>query len=144
MRTHILGEIGRPVVVCETDLDVWLFQQEAGDIITAAALGSSGGKPDSGLAVYLLAAPRILVALDADEAGMNGSDGGWRNFLMQSYGLLYHGVKTLGMRLGRIHACCSVGSLSDSTMNPTVATLTICGMFPPVGIQFAASAFRNL
>jgi hypothetical protein len=69
----ILGEIGRPVAVCETLLDGWLIHQEARDIVTAAALGSSGAKPDIRLATHLVVAPKILVSLDADTAGKSAA-----------------------------------------------------------------------
>lgn len=69
----ILGEIERPVAICETLLDAWLIHQEAGDIITAAALGSCGAKPDTRLATHLVVAPKILVCLDADGPGRDAS-----------------------------------------------------------------------
>lgn len=69
----VLGGTGKPVVVVETDLDALLIHQEAGESVTVASMGSAGGKPDARLAAYLLVAPRILVSLDADQAGRRAS-----------------------------------------------------------------------
>jgi hypothetical protein len=69
MKIFTLGTAGRPIVIVESDLDAWLINQQAGDIVTAASLGSSGKKPDSEFCAYLITAPKILVALDADPAG---------------------------------------------------------------------------
>jgi hypothetical protein len=65
----ILGDIEKPLILVETDLDAWLVNQEAGDLITVGSLGSSGSKPDARLAAYLLVAQKILVSLDADQPG---------------------------------------------------------------------------
>jgi hypothetical protein len=69
----VIGDPGKPVVIIEADLDAWLIYQEAGKQITVASIGSVGGKPDIYLSAFLVTAPKILVALDADEAGRNAS-----------------------------------------------------------------------
>ena len=76
----IVGELGRPIVLVESDLDAWLIYQEAGDIVTVSSLGSAGTKPDPVLAAFLLAAPQILVALDNDKAGREASQKWARTF----------------------------------------------------------------
>jgi len=60
---------GKPVVVVESELDAILAAQEARDLVTAIALRTAKGKPDAEAHAFLLAAPVILVATDADEAG---------------------------------------------------------------------------
>lgn len=64
------GDPGKPVVVVESELDAVLIWQEARDLGGALALGTATGKPDADAAAYLKAAPRILVALDFDRAGI--------------------------------------------------------------------------
>ena len=76
----ILGQIGKPIIVCESELDAWLIHQQAADIITVASLGSAGAKPDMNLALHLITAKRILIALDADSAGRNASQWWIKNF----------------------------------------------------------------
>jgi len=73
MRPLILGVAGKPVIICETDLDAWLISQQASEIITSVSVGSSGGKPDTLLSIYLFLAPKILISLDSDQAGKNAS-----------------------------------------------------------------------
>jgi len=63
------SEPGKPVVVVESELDAVLISQEAGDLVTAVALGTARGKPDEATTTILRAAPVILVALDFDDAG---------------------------------------------------------------------------
>jgi DNA primase len=72
----ILGRPGQSVVLCETDLDAHLIRQEAGDLITAASLGTSGGHPNVELMSHLVTAPNILISLDTDEAGRKAT-GKW-------------------------------------------------------------------
>lgn len=60
---------GKPCVVAESELDAVLAAQEARDIVCAIALRTARAKPDAEAHKLLLAAPLILVATDADEAG---------------------------------------------------------------------------
>lgn len=60
---------GKPVVVVESELDAILCAQETRDIVTAVAMRTARAKPDADVHTLLLAAPVILVATDADEAG---------------------------------------------------------------------------
>ena len=69
----VLGKIGGPVIICESDLDAILIDQCAADIISAASLGSAGSRPDTRLAAHLFFAPKILVSLDADLSGKKAS-----------------------------------------------------------------------
>lgn len=58
-----------PVVVVESELDAILIQQNAGHLCGCVALGGVGRKPDLESHWRLLSAPKILYALDFDEAG---------------------------------------------------------------------------
>ncbi len=60
---------GKPVVVVEGELDAILVAQEARDIVAAIALRTAKAKPDAEAHALLKAAPLVLVATDADEAG---------------------------------------------------------------------------
>lgn len=60
---------GKPVVIVESEIDAVLVAQEARDLMTAIALRTAKAKPDAEAHALLLAAPVILVATDADEAG---------------------------------------------------------------------------
>jgi len=64
----VLGS-GKYVVVVESELDGFLLDQEAGDLVRIIALGSVVIKPDPVTTSLLEKAKRILVALDGDEAG---------------------------------------------------------------------------
>jgi len=72
---------GKPFILVESELDANLLHQEAGDLVTATALGSSDIKPDRLLYEQLKEAYKILVSLDSDEAGANSS---WR-FWMEHF-----------------------------------------------------------
>uniref|UniRef100_I2PWM7 DNA primase n=1 Tax=Desulfovibrio sp. U5L TaxID=596152 RepID=I2PWM7_9BACT len=56
-------------IVVESELDGLLLAQEAGDLVNVLALGSASLRPDAEAHALLEAAPFILVALDADDAG---------------------------------------------------------------------------
>lgn len=60
---------GKPVVIVESELDAMLCAQEARDIVCAIAMRTARAKPDIEVHEMLKAAPVILVATDADEAG---------------------------------------------------------------------------
>lgn len=59
----------RACVVVEAELDAVAVDAAAGDLVGAVAVGTSRAKPEAGLHDRLLAAHKLLVALDADEAG---------------------------------------------------------------------------
>jgi len=60
---------GKPVVVVESEIDAILVAQESRDLVAAIALRTAKAKPDDEAHELLKAAPVILVATDADEAG---------------------------------------------------------------------------
>ncbi len=80
MSPMVLGSNNRYIIV-ESELDCILLYQEAGDLVTAIALGSSNTKPDTVLYERLKEADKILVSLDSDEAGANST---WR-FWMEHF-----------------------------------------------------------
>jgi len=61
-------------ILVESELDTILLHQEAGDLATVIALGSSEIKPDTILYNRLKQADKILVSLDMDEAGAKSSE----------------------------------------------------------------------
>ena len=76
--TPIILSPGRAAaVVVESELDALLLAQEVGDIATAIAMGNATGKPDKTTHEVLQAAEVILVALDADAAGMKAAWDFW-------------------------------------------------------------------
>lgn len=77
------GGNGKPVVIVESELDAVLVHQEAGGLVGALALGTASGKPDADATAYLRAAPRLLVALDFDEAGFKAFPW-WRQHFAQA------------------------------------------------------------
>ena len=60
---------GKPCVVVESELDAILAAQEARDIVIAIAMRTAKAKPDAEAHTLIQAAPVVLVATDADEAG---------------------------------------------------------------------------
>ena len=59
----------KSAVIVESELDAILCAQEARDIVTAIAMRTARAKPDAEAHKLILAAPVVLVATDADEAG---------------------------------------------------------------------------
>jgi len=57
------------LIVLESDLYAILVSQEAGDLVTAIALGNSSSRPDQDTHRLFGRAKKILVSLDADDAG---------------------------------------------------------------------------
>lgn len=70
-RCLVTGHGTRAVVVVESDLDALLVAEAAGDLVRGVALGSVQTRPDPAAADVLKGAPLVLVALDADDAGMH-------------------------------------------------------------------------
>jgi DNA primase len=66
--------------ICESFLDAWLIDQEAGDLVHSVALGTSGGKPDSSLGLLTLCVSKMLISLDADPAGRKATEWWLENF----------------------------------------------------------------
>lgn len=76
MSPLVLSPDRAAAVVVESELDAILIDQEAGDLVTAVALGSASARPDEATHVLLSGMARIVVALDADPAG-NKASGFW-------------------------------------------------------------------
>lgn len=68
-RLPVYGDIIKPIIVMESELDAILVQQFSSDLCCCVALGGVGKKPDEQLHQFLKSAPLILLALDYDEAG---------------------------------------------------------------------------
>jgi len=71
-------------ILVESELDAILLHQEAGNLVTAIALGSSETKPDKVLCERLNKAGMILVSLDSDEAGAKSSWDFWMDHFPQA------------------------------------------------------------
>ena len=67
------------VCILESELDGLLVHQDAGDLTGVIAIGSVQMKPDSELHAKLMNTEKILLCLDADEAGAKAS-GFWRQY----------------------------------------------------------------
>jgi hypothetical protein len=75
--TMVLGDDARAFVVVEAELDAVACADAAGDICSAAAVGSSSTKPDEAATAVMKGALCILNALDFDAAGRKAF-GWWR------------------------------------------------------------------
>jgi DNA primase len=64
--------------VVESELDAILIHQEAGDLVGVVAMGSAQAKPDRETHEHLARSSRILLCLDADEAGARAARRFWR------------------------------------------------------------------
>lgn len=71
-------------VVVESELDGMLLNQEAGNLVNVAAIGSVSIKPDVALHEKLLNCRLILVSLDADKAGIRTSYKWWLRYYDQA------------------------------------------------------------
>ncbi len=71
------AESGKPVLVVEAEIDGLLCSQEAGDLVCTLALGAAQIRPDRDSWELIQAAPRVLCALDYDEAGAREWRGWW-------------------------------------------------------------------
>lgn len=65
----IYGDIRKPAIIVESELDAILLQQFAADLACAVALGGVSKKPDTHTHEWLKRSPLILLSLDFDEAG---------------------------------------------------------------------------
>lgn len=70
--TIVLSPGRRAAIIVESDLDGLLIDYLAGDMVTTIPLGTSSARPKLAAAQAINAADVILVALDADEAGLRG------------------------------------------------------------------------
>lgn len=65
----VVGKAGAPVVVLEAEIDALAVFVGLGGACVAVGLGSAANRPTVESEPWLRSAPRILVALDRDEAG---------------------------------------------------------------------------
>jgi hypothetical protein len=68
-RSMIVRGSPKVAMVVESELDAILIRQEAGNLVTVVALGNASTRPDKDTHDHLGRANRILVSLDADDAG---------------------------------------------------------------------------
>lgn len=68
-RPSVYGDLNKPIVVMESELDAILVQQEASSLCCCIALGGVSKRPDTHIHSQLLKSSLILLALDYDEAG---------------------------------------------------------------------------
>ncbi|MFH1103236.1 MAG: CHC2 zinc finger domain-containing protein [Pseudomonadota bacterium] len=71
-------------LVVESELDGLLIHQEAGDLVSAVALGSAQARPDRETHRLLSKAKGILVSLDSDPAGAAAAWGFWNRTYRQA------------------------------------------------------------
>lgn len=72
------------LVVVEAELDAFLLAQVAGDLVGVVAMGSSAPRPTAGIHEILKEANLILLAFDADEAGLAAVEK-WRAWYSHAY-----------------------------------------------------------
>ncbi len=68
-KLSFFGDLSKPMVVIESELDAILIQQFAGDICCCLALGGAAKRPDLETHLVLRRASKILLSFDYDEAG---------------------------------------------------------------------------
>ena len=73
-----------PCVVVESELDGLLLLQDCGDLTNIICLGSAGIKPDKKSSALLKSAQEIILATDADAAGIGAWDWWLQNFGQKS------------------------------------------------------------
>jgi hypothetical protein len=66
---------GRPLVVCEGELDALLLGQALGDLAAAVTLGGASSRPEGPTYLAMLPAPVWYLAHDADPAGDRAASG---------------------------------------------------------------------
>jgi len=69
----VYGDLSKPVLSMESELDAILTFKAIDGICCVAALGGAQKKPDLELHHHLQHSPRILLVLDFDEGGMKGN-----------------------------------------------------------------------
>jgi hypothetical protein len=63
----ILGRVGSPVFIVESELDAYLIHQEAGELVSVIALGGAYKELDAVAAKVISKSPQIFIATDYDE-----------------------------------------------------------------------------
>ena len=83
-------------VVVESELDAILIRQDAGDLVGVVSVGTATGRPDGRCHASIEKTPTLLIALDADEAGVKNYCW-WRDRYCQAERLeIYGGAKDPG------------------------------------------------
>ncbi len=65
----VYGDVSKPVIIVESELDAMLIQQVASHLLCSVALGGISKKPDDKIHRWLKGVPLILLSMDFDEAG---------------------------------------------------------------------------
>ncbi|MDL2267186.1 toprim domain-containing protein, partial [Desulfovibrio sp. OttesenSCG-928-G15] len=65
----VLGKVGLPVFVVESELDAYLLAQDAAGLCSVVALGSAANHPDTKTAAFIRQAPAVFYSLDYDAPG---------------------------------------------------------------------------
>jgi DNA primase len=63
----IYGDISKPIIIVESELDAMLVQQYASHLVCSLALGGVSKKPDHEIHSWLKQSPLILLSLDFDD-----------------------------------------------------------------------------
>jgi hypothetical protein len=66
---------GKPLVVCEGELDCLLLAQALGDLAAVVTLGSASARPEGSTHLTMLPAPIWYIATDSDPAGEKAASG---------------------------------------------------------------------
>lgn len=69
----IHGDLDKPILIMESELDAMLTFDIVGDICSVVALGGAQNRPDAMLHQILLRASHVLLSLDFDEGGMKAN-----------------------------------------------------------------------
>jgi hypothetical protein len=64
-------------MIVESELDAIVVNQEAGDLVNVAAMGSSSMRPDLELHKLIIRSAQVLVALDTEDS-MAGAKAAWK------------------------------------------------------------------
>jgi hypothetical protein len=83
-RALVLGQDRDVFVIVESELDAILLFQEAGDLVGVIALGNAQARPDTATMETLSKCKLILIALDADDAGLAAAWGWWDKHFSQA------------------------------------------------------------
>jgi DNA primase len=81
----VIGGGGPVAILVESELDAMLIHQEAGELVNVIALGNAQARPDQAAADLLRGCELILVALDADHAGVKEAWGWWLDHFLQAH-----------------------------------------------------------
>lgn len=88
--TVLSWKTDRPAIIVESEIDAFLIDQCAGDMVNVVALGTARGKPDAELHDFLKKVPFILVSLDNDDAGRKAMP--WWRTIYDNVGYWVYGV----------------------------------------------------